>query len=41
MAGSARTERPLTPDAYDYIRAARDALHFTALFDWFIQNLRR
>jgi len=32
---------PVTPDAYDYIRAARDALHFAALFDRFIQNLRR
>ena len=27
--------------AYDYQRAARDALHFAALFDRFIQNLRR
>ena len=27
--------------AYDYDRAARDALHFAALFDRFIQNLRR
>ncbi len=29
------------PDRYDYGRAARDALHFAALFDRFIQNLRR
>jgi Replication initiator protein, pSAM2 len=27
--------------AYDYQRAARDALHFAALFDRLIQNLRR
>ena len=27
--------------SYDYDRAARDALHFAALFDRFIQNLRR
>src|ERR1017187_10478201 len=32
---------PANPDAYDYTRAARDALHFAALFDRFIQNLRR
>ena len=32
---------PANPDAYDYQRAARDALHFAALFDRFIQNLRR
>jgi hypothetical protein len=32
---------PVDPDAYDYKRAARDALHFAALFDRFIQNLRR
>ena len=32
---------PADPDAYDYTRAARDALHFAALFDRFIQNLRR
>jgi hypothetical protein len=29
------------PDGYDYAAAARDALHFAALFDRFIQNLRR
>ncbi len=32
---------PVDPDGYDYQRAARDALHFAALFDRFIQNLRR
>ena len=32
---------PADPAAYDYVRAARDALHFAALFDRFIQNLRR
>jgi hypothetical protein len=32
---------PADPGGYDYCRAARDALHFAALFDRFIQNLRR
>jgi hypothetical protein len=32
---------PADPGAYDYARAARDALHFAALFDRFVQNLRR
>ncbi len=32
---------PVDPNTYDYVRAARDALHFAALFDRFIQNLRR
>jgi hypothetical protein len=32
---------PAHPNRYDYERAARDALHFAALFDRFIQNLRR
>ena len=32
---------PADPDTYDYTGAARDALHFAALFDRFIQNLRR
>jgi hypothetical protein len=32
---------PGNPDAYDYQRAARDALHFAALFDRLVQNLRR
>ena len=27
--------------SYDYTRAARDALHFAALFDRLVQNLRR
>jgi hypothetical protein len=32
---------PVDPDTYDYTRAARDALHFSALVDRFIKNLRR
>ncbi len=32
---------PADPGSYDYARAARDAVHFAALFDRFIQNLRR
>jgi hypothetical protein len=32
---------PVDPEHYDYQRAARDALHFAALFDRFMQNLRR
>jgi hypothetical protein len=32
---------PADQAAYDYRRAARDALHFAALFDRLIQNLRR
>jgi hypothetical protein len=32
---------PLDPSSYDYQRAARDAIHFAALFDRFMQNLRR
>jgi len=32
---------PADPAAYDYRRAARDPLHFAALFDRLIQNLRR
>jgi hypothetical protein len=32
---------PVDPGRYDYTRAARDALHFAALFDRFVQNLRR
>src|ERR1700722_4455833 len=32
---------PADPARYDYTRAARDALHFAALFDRFMQNLRR
>ena len=32
---------PVDPASYDYQRAARDAIHFPALFDRLIQNLRR
>ena len=32
---------PVSPGSYDYGQAARDALHFAALFDRFMQNLRR
>ena len=32
---------PADPGSYDYDQAARDALTFAALFDRFIQNLRR
>jgi hypothetical protein len=32
---------PVDSASYDYVRAARDALHFAALVDRFIQNLRR
>ena len=32
---------PADPAAYDYAGAARDALHFAALFDRLMQNLRR
>jgi hypothetical protein len=32
---------PVDPAAYDYQQAARDALTVAALFDRFIQNLRR
>ena len=32
---------PADPASYDYQRAARDAIHFAALVDRFIQNLRR
>ena len=32
---------PVDPASYDYDQAARDALTFAALFDRFIQNLRR
>ena len=32
---------PVDPAAYDYTAAARDALHFAALFDRFMQNMRR
>ncbi|MGY4099109.1 replication initiator [Nocardia sp. R16R-3T] len=32
---------PADPDTYDYTRAARDIVHFAALFDRWVQNLRR
>lgn len=32
---------PVDPSTYDYVRAARDALHFSKLIDRFVQNLRR
>ncbi|MCK2257053.1 replication initiator [Crossiella sp. S99.1] len=32
---------PVNPDGYDYRRAARDAVHFAALLDRWVQNLRR
>ncbi|HUZ53047.1 MAG TPA: replication initiator [Streptosporangiaceae bacterium] len=32
---------PADPGTYDYQRAARDAIHFAALFDRLVQNLRR
>lgn len=32
---------PVNPEAYDYRQAARDIIHFAALFDRFIQNYRR
>jgi len=32
---------PVDPDSYDYRQAARDIIHFSALFDRFVQNYRR
>lgn len=32
---------PMDPDSYDYRQAARDIIHFSALFDRFMQNYRR
>ncbi|MQY22457.1 hypothetical protein NRB20_55720 [Nocardia sp. RB20] len=32
---------PIDPDSYDYRQAARDIIHFPALFDRFVQNYRR
>lgn len=32
---------PRDPESYDYTRAARDIVHFSALFDRWMQNLRR
>lgn len=39
--GPIRNRVPVNPASYDYRRAARDAIHFAALVDRFIQNLRR
>ncbi|WP_157248517.1 replication initiator [Nonomuraea typhae] len=39
--GRVRNGAPVDPDAYEYRRAARDALHFSKLVDRFVQNLRR
>ncbi len=39
--GPVRDGAPVDPATYDYRRAARDALHFAALVDRFMQNLRR
>lgn len=39
--GAVRDGAPVDPANYDYRRAARDAVHFSALVDRFIQNLRR
>ncbi|SPX71379.1 replication initiator [Mycobacteroides abscessus] len=39
--GPVRAGAPVDPNTYDYRRAARDAIHFAALVDRFIQNLRR
>ncbi|MET8160393.1 replication initiator [Sphaerisporangium sp. NPDC005289] len=32
---------PVDPSTYDYVRAARDAIHFPKVVDRFVQNLRR
>lgn len=39
--GPIRAGAPVDPGTYDYRRAARDAIHFAALVDRFVQNLRR
>jgi hypothetical protein len=39
--GPIRAGAPVDPATYDYRRAARDSIHFAALVDRFIQNLRR
>ncbi|MBE5458385.1 replication initiator [Mycobacteroides abscessus] len=39
--GPIRAGAPVDPASYDYRRAARDAIHFAALVDRFMQNLRR
>ncbi|MEO3853538.1 replication initiator [Acrocarpospora sp. B8E8] len=39
--GRVKDGAPVDPGRYDYISAARDALHFGKLVDRFVQNLRR
>lgn len=39
--GPIRGSAPVDSSTYDYRRAARDAIHFAALVDRFVQNLRR
>lgn len=39
--GPIRAGAPVDPATYDYRRAARDSIHFAALVDRFVQNLRR
>ncbi|MEU1393746.1 MULTISPECIES: replication initiator [unclassified Nonomuraea] len=39
--GRVRDGAPVAPGTYDYLGAARDALHFARLVDRFVQNLRR
>ena len=39
--GAIRNGAPVDPATYDYRRGARDAIHFSALVDRLIQNLRR
>jgi hypothetical protein len=39
--GPIRDGAPVDPATYDYRRAARDAIHFSALVDRLMQNLRR
>lgn len=39
--GPIRAGAPVDPSRYDYRRAARDSIHFAALVDRFMQNLRR
>ncbi|GLX95051.1 replication initiator [Herbidospora sp. NBRC 101105] len=39
--GRVNAGAPVDPATYDYVRAARDAIHFGKLIDRFVQNLRR
>ncbi|MFI9550887.1 replication initiator [Nonomuraea endophytica] len=39
--GRVRDGVPVDPERYDYVRAARDLIHFSKLVDRFVQNLRR